>query len=333
MLGVVSSLLLHNTGPLVWASLGIAGVVAWWTTERGQSTRWLWRFMQANGVVMCLYLITWLPVVIRQSLSAGDAGVVGVPLGAATVVTALRDLGLVQVGRGPVVDALAIVLVLTGVVLVRTRHRAALALVPMVAIVGSLLVSYTISPIFVANGLIWTAVPLAVLAAATLATLSRTSVMMAMAVAALVIASGYTTIIYFQTVDKEPWDEVAATIAAGLEPGDVIVHSADYVRHPVNYYLFDDLLSGPVPTASIDYEPAIEDVRFAIPDAERVWLVYAHNTYADPEGFTPMVLEERGELLAERIWPEHDIKLYLYESTLAGDGYLVGEDGVGTEAS
>ena len=112
---------------------------------------------------------------------------------------------------------------------------------------------------------------------------------------------------YYFWFQKEAWDEAASHIAKQADPGEIIVFNATWVQIPFEYYFeryeLDTELKG-LPVDLFDrgeLEPTMEEtdvhrIREILGGQDRVWLVYSHNWYSDPEGIIP---RELGKIFGE----------------------------------
>lgn len=124
---------------------------------------------------------------------------------------------------------------------------------------------------------------------------------------AIVTLSGFCLHGYYFFFPKEGWDEAAAYIAEQAEPGDLVLFNATWVQVPFEYYfkrfgLETELRGLPVdlfergqlePTMEESDAPRVQEV---LAGRERVWLIYSHNWYSDPDGIVP---REMGSLFQE----------------------------------
>ena len=106
---------------------------------------------------------------------------------------------------------------------------------------------------------------------------------------------------YYYFFPKEGWDQAAAYIADQAEPDDLVLFNATWVQVPFEYYFkrfgLDTELKG-LPVDLFEggqLEPAMEEsdaprVQELLAGRERVWLIYSHNWYSDPEGIVPREL-------------------------------------------
>ena len=125
--------------------------------------------------------------------------------------------------------------------------------------------------------------------------------------AAILGLSGLSLNGYYFWFQKEAWDEAASHIAEQVRPGEVIVFNATWVQIPFAYYYeryeLDTVLKG-LPVDLFDsgeLEPTMEEsdiprIQEILEGRDRVWLVYSHNWYSDPEGIIP---RELGRIFGE----------------------------------
>jgi mannosyltransferase len=127
---------------------------------------------------------------------------------------------------------------------------------------------------------------------------------------------------YYTDFQKEEWDDAAALVAERVDPGDLILFNATWMQIPFDYY-FHRLSDAPVVEhgAPVDLfdrgvlEPKMAEsdlprLRSLIDGHGRVWLVYSHNWYTDPDGLIPLALEEKLDLQAR--WELDEVQVWLY---------------------
>ena len=219
----------------------------------------------------------------------------------------------------PLADLLFWGLAAYGVYTQRQRPGRALLLIVLFAtpIIVSLLVSLR-RPIFYDRTLIWVTLPLYLLIAAGVEQIGqkmetvmqpqqsqrvrgllgtaggRTRQLQLLSIGIILILSGFALISYYLFFEKEEWDRAAAYLAEQAQPGDMIIFNATWVQLPFAYYFrhYDtDVELRGLPVDLFDrgiLEPkmAEEDLpymRQLIADQSRVWLVYSHEWYTDPE--------------------------------------------------
>ena len=118
---------------------------------------------------------------------------------------------------------------------------------------------------------------------------------------AIVTLSGFCLHGYYYFFPKEGWDEAAAYIAEQVEPGDLVLFNATWVQVPFEYYFKHYGLETELKGLPVDLfeggqlEPEMEEsdvprVQEVLAGRERVWLIYSHNWYSDPDGIVPRAL-------------------------------------------
>ena len=115
---------------------------------------------------------------------------------------------------------------------------------------------------------------------------------------------------------------MAGHVASQVQPGDLLLFNAGWMQIPFDYYyrgvsspaeehgvpadMFErGILEPKMTTADIDRLAALIDGR------SRVWLLYSHNWYTDPQSIIPRYLG--GTLDQIRVQDFKGIKVYLYE--------------------
>ncbi len=213
------------------------------------------------------------------------------------------------------------VLALLGLVHFRRRSaRIALLLVTFLTpVVGEWLVSLR-RPIFYDRTLIWASLPLYLLLAAGIGQLRYRSYILAVALMVLTV-NGLSLREYYAHFEKEQWDDAAAFVAERVEPDDLILFNATWVQIPFDFYFrFHNrpVAEHGVPVDLFDrgiLEPKMAEddlprLRALIRGHERVWLVYSHDWYTDPQGLIPPALEEELDMLDR--WSFYGLQVQLY---------------------
>ena len=125
--------------------------------------------------------------------------------------------------------------------------------------------------------------------------------------AAILGLSGLSLNGYYFFFQKEAWGEAASHVAEQAQPDEMILFNATWVQIPFEYYYeryeLDTLLKG-LPVDLFDrgeLESAMEEadvprIQELLAGRDRVWLVYSHNWYSDPDGIIP---RELGKMFAE----------------------------------
>jgi mannosyltransferase len=212
----------------------------------------------------------------------------------------LLGLGIVSLRRRPAVLALLLTLFLAPVI-------------------GELLVSLR-RPVFYDRTLIWATIPLYILLAVGMARLRRW-LWILLAAGILIAASGVSLREYYAHFQREGWKEAAAYVSQQARAGDLILFNATWTQIPFDFYYRD--AGAPVeehglPVDLFDrgiLEPkmAPEDLprlRAIIQNRERVWLVYGHNWYTDPQNLIPKALSQTLRSVEQRAFEGLEIRLY-----------------------
>ena len=249
--------------------LGVAlGVVAW--------LPWLPGFLKQAGQVDAAF---WLPAPtvtavvehLRNLLSAHAPA-------AATVVLALAAVGLAGCGVW------------------RLRGRPE-ALLLVALLVGPLVLELLVSirrPIFYSPTLVWTSVPLVVLTAVALTGIRRRA-LAALATSALLAVNTVSLVAYYRAGSVEDWEGAALYLAGAAQPGDLVLFNAGWTRIPFDFYyagVGPQVEERGVPADLFErgaLEPQMTPADLPQLDGllaghTRVWLVYSHDWYTDPDG-------------------------------------------------
>jgi mannosyltransferase len=317
-----AALLTHNTAVFLPIAANLLVLGLFLAGRRPCSLR---NWLLAQLVTLLLWSL-WLPSFVSQSVGvyrefwipAPDWMKVGEV--ALAFVSEFLPLPLVALYvAGGLYGALAVL----GLVRFRRQPgRAAFLFALFVApFVGELLVSLR-RPIFYERTLIWATLPLYVLLAAGVCKLRRWPLALA-GLLMIITTNGLSLHEYYVHFEKEEWDKAAAFVADRVEPGDLILFNATWIQIPFDYY-FHQLNDDPVaehgaPADLFDrgiLEPkmAASDLprlRALVRDRQRVWLVYSHNWYTDPQELIPPALEEEFDLQGR--WEFYGLQVWLYE--------------------
>jgi len=201
----------------------------------------------------------------------------------------------------------------------QARWAVLLLLLWLVPWAGELLVSLK-RPIFYTRTLIWASVPYYLLIAAGIRQL-RYLPYQIVVVAVIVILNTTSLGTYYFAFQKEGWDQAAAYVASKAEANDVILFNATWVQIPFDYYFRRHnrpVEEHGVPVDLFDrgiLEPKMrpEDLprlRQLIRGRDRVWLVYSHDWYTDPQKLIPAALNEELARLDTRRFRGLQVLLY-----------------------
>ncbi len=225
----------------------------------------------------------------------------------------LDRLGIVWLG-------LVLLLVLGGLYLRRRLSVLAFLLVLLLTpVLGELLVSLR-RPIFYDRTLIWATIPLYLLLAFGLLQLRFKAVIYGGLV--LLCAVNLLSLQnYYQNFTKEQWREAAASAAGQVRDGDLILFNATWVQIPFDYYFrhFDrPVTEHGVPVDLFErgvLEPRMAEsdlprLQSLVRNQQRVWLVYSHDWYTDPQRIIPAALEDEFDLVTTETFNGLQIMLY-----------------------
>ena len=334
-LSTAAALYLHNVSVLWLAALGSAT----WLLARpfSRHSAQLWGALLAAGALW----LPWLPTFLTQA-AAVDARFWLPPPTPSRLLSTLGDLALVLPGAWGtprwLLPTLSLALCLPLATLAARRPaRRLLVWLWLIPLALALLISLRRS-IFSTHALLWLALPLLLLVAGGAATLAPRP--RRVAVAALCTLALFSLTHAWRAEPQEAWDQAAAHVAPRVEPGDLLLFHAGWARLPFNYY-FDELFKS-CPKEHL--ENHIEDeciplvTQYSLPDGlfargeieprfipsdlavlraqiagrERVWLIYSHVWYSDPDDLALRYLMQERTLLDEQPFP--GIKLYLFGS-------------------
>ena len=198
---------------------------------------------------------------------------------------------------------------------------AALFAVPFL---GELLVSLR-RPVFLDRTLIWLTIPLILLLAAGIAQL-RFRLLMIPVLGFLITGYLFTTADYFRWYQKEDWRTAAGFLAYFAQNDDLVLFNSNFVVIPFDYYFRtweeDYRLEVEKQGVPLDlFESGVLEPRMTAADVpalislvsgrDRVWLVYSHDSYTDPQGLVPQTLAAHMRLSREREFYGGRVQLYV----------------------
>lgn len=214
-----------------------------------------------------------------------------------------------------------------GIIYFRKYFARMLLLVTLFALpfLGELLVSLR-RPIFYDRTLIWLTLPVFILLAAGVAQL-KYRFLMIIGIGILGINNLFSTGDYYRFTFKEDWSTAAGYVANFAEKDDLILFNANSVQIPFDYYFitYEELYriqvtKRGVPTDLVE-SGTLESIMTAddvpalislLQGHDRVWLVYSHNWYTDPEGLIQQTLDSQMEVTRERQF--FGGKVFLYQT-------------------
>jgi 4-amino-4-deoxy-L-arabinose transferase-like glycosyltransferase len=179
-------------------------------------------------------------------------------------------------------------------------------------------------PVFLDRTLIWTTIPLFLLLAAGIAQLKNRHLVMVTLVI-LGTVNLFSAGDYYRFAEKEDWQTPAGFVAYYAEKDDLILFNASWVQIPFDYYfvpfenqyslqvvrhgapadLFDSGILEPKMTAA-----DLPRLNALLNGQKRVWLVYSHNAYTDPDGLIPQALAAGLKLSQQRNFYGGKVQLY-----------------------
>jgi mannosyltransferase len=139
---------------------------------------------------------------------------------------------------------------------------------------------------------------------------------------AMLALNGLSLHAYYAQFEKEQWDDAAALVTERVEPGDLILFNATWMQIPFDYYFHRSsdvpVVEHGVPVDLFDrgiLEPKMAPsdlpcLRDLVGNHDRVWLIYSHDWYTDPQGLIPPALEE--ELDLRDRWEFYGVQVWLY---------------------
>jgi mannosyltransferase len=175
-------------------------------------------------------------------------------------------------------------------------------------------------PIFDDRTLIWITLPLYLLLASGIAQLRyRPTILVAVAI--LVAVNLVSLRQYYTSFVKEEWDKAAAYVGERAEKDDMLLFNATWVQIPFDYYFRYQDRSVTKHGAPVDlFDRGILEPKMAesdlprlhelIADHERVWLIYSHNWYTDPQNLIPTALSQDLKLLDQHQFSGLEVQLY-----------------------
>jgi mannosyltransferase len=313
-----AAMLTHSTALLlpVSTSLFVFGVM-WWRARgfparrssggNGLHPPSLRSWLSAQAGVLLLWGVIWLPAFVGQA--AGVYREFWLPAPSwRTLVDMLGNFLSAHLPRQamPWIDVIWVAylgLIGMGIAALRRRPAVLALLVTLFVtpVIGELLFSFR-RPIFYDRTLIWATIPLYVLLAAGIAGLRRLSYILPVA-AILVAANGVSLHEYYVHFQKEAWNEAAAYVSEEARAGDLILFNASWTQIPFDFYYRK---TGPVveerglpvdlfergtlePRMTPEDLPRLHEL---IRNRGRVWLVYGHNWYTDPQGLISGALSQ-----------------------------------------
>jgi len=278
------------------------------------------RLWAAGLAAVAVLWLPWLPGFLAQSARVDADFWIPAP-SAQRVLDHVRDLVSAWAPAGTEGPILVGAVALVGVAGWSLRHRPALFWLLLLLVVGPVLGELLVStrrPIFYAQTLVWTSVPLTVLLGVGLRGL-RPRALAAGATALLLVLNLASLAGYYRAPGTEDWRGAAALLAAQARPGDLVLFDAGWTEIAFNYY-YRSTGGPPIETRGLPVDPfdrGVLEPRMAASDLprldqlsagrDRVWLVLSHDAYTDPDRIATgwlgarMQVVEQQDLAAMRI--------------------------------
>lgn len=175
-------------------------------------------------------------------------------------------------------------------------------------------------PIFYDRTLIWITLPLFLIIASGILQLRFTPYIMAACIF-IVSINSLSLQNYFTNFQKEQWNVAARSVAESVSKDDILIFNATWVQIPFDFYFryFNrDVEERGAPVDLFDrgiLEPkmTLQDLprlQSLIRGRDRVWLIYSHNWYTDPQNIIPTALNQELELVEVKRYYGLEVHLY-----------------------
>jgi hypothetical protein len=203
----------------------------------------------------------------------------------------------------------------------RFLFLAALFVIPFL---GELIVSIW-RPIFWDRTLIWTTIPLILLLAAGISQL-KFRFLIIFVLGSFCFLNLFFVSDYYKFYQKEDWNSAARFIAGYTEKDDLILFNSNSVEIPFDYYFqpYETYYRIQVEERGVPqdlFESGIMEPQMTPDDIpglisllkghQRVWLVYSHNSYTDPQGLIPQTLASQMKLIETDEFVGGQVQLYI----------------------
>lgn len=167
-----------------------------------------------------------------------------------------------------------------------TRTRTSLLLVSwiLIPIIVPVIVSYTITPIYVQRYTIPASIGLFILVAKGVYSVPRPSARVVMALLLLTV-SVQPLYLYYENDQREQWRESAQYVEENADSDDLVLLNSGDMAYPFTYY-FD---SRNVTVTSASDNTLQEERRAEIAESETIWLVLSHLNATEAEAMTQSI--------------------------------------------
>jgi hypothetical protein len=117
---------------------------------------------------------------------------------------------------------------------------------------------------------------------------------------------------YFGSLKKDLWREAVAALSGLTKPNDLVLFNDQSGEVPFEYYYRrNDLIEKPFPdyNSRLDADNLVEQLKAAIENHDRVWLVLSH-----PNSLTPLIPQQLAEWYDEAAHITYPgVEMYLFE--------------------
>lgn len=180
-------------------------------------------------------------------------------------------------------------------------------------------------PMFLDRTLIWTTLPLFLLIAAGITKLKFRGVIFLM-LGLVGTLNLFAASDYFRFIPKEDWLTPAKTVIGHVEKDDLVLFNTNLGEIPFDYYVRPYLYGAPAKFDEIGLPLDLQTSGVAKPimttadipaltnllsGHARVWLVYSHESFTDPDGLLPQTLGEHMELAESQEFNGGVVQLYI----------------------
>ncbi len=180
-------------------------------------------------------------------------------------------------------------------------------------------------PMFLERTLIWTSLPLFLLIAAGITKLKFRGLIF-LILGLVGTLNLFAASDYFRFLPKEDWLTPARAVIGHAEKDDLVLFNTNLAEIPFDYYVRPYLYGAPAKFEEIGLPLDLQASGVAEPimtaadvpaltellsGRARVWLVYSHNSFTDPDGLIPQTLAEKLELAESQEFYGGVVQLYV----------------------
>jgi uncharacterized membrane protein len=331
VISTVAALYCHNVSMLLPVAQSIFFVIFW------NRNKPLLKFWIASVFIIIALWAPWTSSFFKQSSSVGKK-FYAPPLTLEAIMNLFAtfnngptfwllnwiDVGNINLIHGGLV-LLSIIffglLFLIGVIHARNNPQslALLLLIFSLPITAQLLVSIKRS-ILATQTLIWASIPYLVLIAVGISSM-RNRWIRSLTLALLIILNSASLYKYYAEFDKERWDLAAEYVAQNSDEDDLVLFNSALGQVPFEYYSSKYDLSMQkkgLPKGFSERKMTAEDIpalEKLIKEHKRIWLIYSHEWFTDPERISKATLEKNYCLSKEKDFRsgQSNVACYLFE--------------------